>query len=179
MNTTRILILALALIMSSATTTVAQQVDDKNTDSIVLLLSGFEYFPTRTELEAVTPEAASILVAISQDKSNKPSLRLRAIDALGLFNNPVAAQHFEASLAQGKMEEVYLRHSITASLKAFGQTALPWVHPYIDHNDPNIRLDAAHAITRFGGADGLGMIRARQRIEQDPFVRSQLIKLDP
>ncbi len=147
-------------------------------DQVVMMLSGYEFFPTRAQLEAASPEVAEILVTLIQDADQLPSLRVRAIDALGLFSDdPVAAIHFERVLAVGEMEETYLRHSLTSSLKAFGPRALPWVQPYMSHADMQTRLDAAYATARFGGADGVEMLRLRKSLEKDPFVRDQLTKL--
>lgn len=179
----RTLCLTLALLMGMATVASAQAEDSPaataaQTDKILLMLSGYEYFPTRADLEAVTPSAPDVLIAISKNTDLKPSLRVRAIDALGLFDGEArAATHFEAVLAAGNLDEVYLRHSMTSSLKAFGPAALPWVQPYLGHGDSVIRLDAAHAMQRFGGEDAREMLRLRKDVESDPFVRDQLTKL--
>jgi HEAT repeat protein len=181
----RLSALSLLVVLTFATTATAQSNSPSNLPAdqaeqqIVLLLSGYDYFPSRAKIESVSANAPEILIAISKDKARLPSLRSRAIDALGLFaGHPRVAQHFEATLAAGQLDEVALRHSLTSSLKAFGDRALPWVAPYLDHKDPVVRLDAAHAIGRLGGVDGAELIRTRTAVERDDFVRAQLFKLD-
>jgi hypothetical protein len=146
-------------------------------EKIKLLLSGYEFFPKREELEAVTPHAQQVLVAIAEDQGALPSLRLRAIDALGFFpQGEPAALYFEQVLHRGQGEDVFLRHAMTASLQAFGQQALPWVQPYLEHADLQMRLSAVHAVGRFGGVEGVQILRARQVVERDAFVKKQLGK---
>jgi hypothetical protein len=181
MNTLRTVSLALCLVVGFGAVAVAQdapEATDAQRSTITFMLSGYEYFPTRADLEAVTPAAPQVLAALSQDEAQLPSLRVRAIDALGLFSDdPVAALHFEGVLATGGLEETYLRHSLTSSLKAFGPRALPWVEPYLAHADVVTRVDAAYALQRFGGDDGVELLRLRKSAESDPFVRGELTKL--
>ena len=181
MQTIRSLCLSLVLLASFTAVAVAQDAPvatEAQRSKITFMLAGYEYFPTRAELEAVTPAAPAVLAQLSQDETQLPSLRVRAIDALGLFSDdPVAALHFESVLAAGSLEEAYLRHSLTSSLKAFGPRALPWVEPYLAHNDLVTRVDAAYALQRFGGLDGVELLRLRKSVESDPFVRGELTKL--
>jgi hypothetical protein len=181
MQALRILSLSLALLVVGASVASAQATPapaDSGRDKVVMMLSGYEFFPTRSQLEAAAPNAPELLAALSRDETQLPSLRIRAIDALGLFDDhPVAARHFEGVLAAGGLDESCLRHSLTSSLKAFGPRALPWVQPYLSHTDSQIRLDAAYATSRFGGPDGVEMLRFRKSLESDPFVRDQLTKL--
>lgn len=154
---------------------VARLVTTAELDKIRLLLSGYEYFPTRADLEAVSPNAQQVLIHIAQDKDALPTLRLRAIDALGLFaQGEHAALYFEGTLHQQRGEEIYLRHAMSSSLKAFGQQALPWVQPYLEHQDMQLRLTAIHSIGNLGGQEGIELLRVRHTVEQDSFVRKQM-----
>ncbi len=146
-------------------------------DKVKLLLSGYEFFPTREDLERATPMAAQVLMHIAEDEEALPSMRLRAVDALGFFQKEdKVALYFEAALQQEHREAVYLRHTVTSSLRAFGQQALPWVQPFLTHQNLQVRLSAVHALGRFGGDEGLGMLRVQHDLEQDVFVREQLQK---
>lgn len=144
-------------------------------DKVNLLLSGYDYFPTRADLEAASGRAVEILVAISQDEAALPSARNRALDALGLFEgHPQVAAYFEQTLALGQLEPVHMRHVIGSCMKAFGQQALPWVTPFLDHQDLQTRLSAVHAVGQFGGVDGRETLRLRKPLERDLFVKEQI-----
>jgi len=137
-------------------------------DQIILLLSGYHYFPTRDKLAAESPNAPQILIGIAEEASNLPSLRIQAIRALGLFaDDAVAATWFEARLAEGRLPEDLLRHTLTASLRGFGERALPWVEPYLGHPDPQVRMSAIHAIGSLAGENGRLVLEARRDMEVD------------
>ncbi len=144
-------------------------------ERIRFLLSGYEYFPSRADLEKVTPDAPTILMEFANAPGELPSTRLRALDALGLFeqDNRVAS-FFETMLAQGKNQEKYLRHAITSSLKACGTQALPWVQPYLQHTDTQMRISAVYALGRLGGKEGVAMLRTHQGLETNATVKAQM-----
>ncbi len=144
-------------------------------DKVKLLLSGYDYFPTREDLERATPRAYEVLFQIASDEAALPSARTRALDALGLFDAKAEVAVFlETSLAEARFEGIYLRHAVTSSMKAFGPSALPWVTPYLNHQDLQLRLSAIHAVGHFGGDDGKVMLREVDRLERDQLVKSQI-----
>lgn len=144
---------------------------------IELLLSGYEFFPVREDLEKVSPDAHLILIQITRDTSLRPSIRLRAIDALGLFKDtPEVATYFEKLLAQGAVKPRFLRHSLTSSLKAFGPQAIPWVTPYVQAPDLQIRLDAITSVGKFGGLEGKTVLRDAAVFERNALAREQITR---
>ena len=58
-------------------------------DRLAFLLSGYEYFPTRADLDVVgSPDVvAAELRGMALDETGRPSLRLRATDALGYYGD--------------------------------------------------------------------------------------------
>ena len=181
MTISRTLAIALLLLLvgpqtvSAQDSTLPQGVTKAQRDSVELLLSGCDYFPTQGDLLAVTPKVASVLIAMATDTTELPSTRLRAIDALGLFErDPQVATHFETTLFDGSADEVILRHSVTSSMKAFGDQALPWVQPYLAHREVQLRLTAIHAVGKFGGAEGRTLLQYHSRSETNHVALEQL-----
>lgn len=156
----------------------SEPLDSAQVEKVRFLLSGYEYFPTREALEEASPQAQAILIQLAQDEEALPSLRTRALDALGLFGEDAqAGRFFEGFLHDGKAEARYLRHAMGASLKAFGPKALPWVEPYLEHQSVDLRLDAVFAVGRLGGAPGRELLlQRRPSLERDALVKEQLVK---
>ena len=183
-----VLILALALI---GTAVLAQDKPDKANnveaskvqrpipqeavDKIKLLLSGYDYFPTREKLEEATPRAHEVLYDIIKDDKALPSLRTRALDALGLFKGKdEVALLLEVLLAEQKLDSIYMRHAVTSSMKAFGKQALPWIAPYLSHEDVQLRLSAVYALGDHGGDEGREILRSRIDVERDKVVLKRI-----
>lgn len=146
-------------------------IDPAQREKITLLLSGYHYFPTREKLEAESPNAPAILIAIAEDGAHLPSLRIQAIRALGLFSDDAtAATWFERRLHEARLPEDLLRHALTASLRGFGERALPWVEPYLGHPDEQMRLSAVNAIGKLAGAPGRLVLEQRREMELDQRV---------
>jgi len=144
-------------------------------DKVKLLLSGYEYFPTRADLTRATPRAYEALEAIAEDGAALPSMRTRALDALGLYDEKAeVALILERILAEEKLEDVYLRHAVTSSMKAFGQQALPWVAPFLSHTDVQLRLSAVYAVGHFGGSVGKEVLQQRIEVERDKLVLERI-----
>ena len=128
---------------------------DAQREQILFLLSGYEYFPSADELTKVTPNAHAVLFQLATDESALPSHRLRAIDALGLLpRNGALARIFEEKLSDTTTSPLLTRHYINASMKAFGEDALVWVAPHLNHIDLQTQLTVIHAIGLFGGVGG-------------------------
>lgn len=148
-----------------------QRLEGEDVDKVLLLLSGYDYFPTRADLERVSPRAVEILIAFAQDEAALPSLRTRALDALGFFSDDfTSAVYFETVLAAGALEDVFAQHAINACMKAHGQRALPWVVGYLEAPEIQTRLSAIHAIGEFGGLEGRDVLKLRKPLERDVFV---------
>jgi hypothetical protein len=144
---------------------------------IEFLLSGHHFFPEREDLVQVSPDAHLILIQIARDGAVRRSTRLRAIDALGLFNeDPEVASYFEQLLALGTANSRFLRHSVTSSLKAFGPRAVPWVKPYLDAPDLQMRLDVINSMGKFGGVEGKDLLRTAAPLERNEVAREQIVR---
>lgn len=146
-------------------------------DRIRFLLSGYEYFPTADELRKVTPLAHLVLLQIAQDTSALPSLRLRAIDALGVFpKSDELASLIQTQLGRNDLDSLQRQHYITSSLKVFRENAVPWIKPYLTHADVQTRLSAIHSLGKFGGNPGAKALRDIKPLIQQPWIIENIDK---
>ena len=142
---------------------------------IRVLLSGYEYFPTRADLLAVTPDAPTVLIAIYEDEEALPTMRSRAIDALGYFNDDITSAFFGALLeSHASIDKRHLHHAITAYAKAFGATSVDREAAFLAHEDAQIRLTTVTALAEFGGRPALDLLKKRVVIEKSPVVLKKL-----
>ncbi|MDX9719475.1 MAG: HEAT repeat domain-containing protein [Myxococcota bacterium] len=150
----------------------ANEMDPKA--KIKLLLSAHCSFPTRDELLAVTDDVASILIELYEDPASIPSLRTRAIDALGWFQEDATANFFEQVLTRPETPERELHHAISAYNKAFGDLAVPTTVVFLNHSDVQLRLTAVDALGKNGGKAAQAVLLERQAREVDPVVSEKL-----
>lgn len=163
--------------VSAQDTEAPVEITQAESSKVELLLSGYEYFPTREDLEKASSNAQEILIQIAENEEALPSTRLRAVDALGLFKEDIkTAAFFEKTLHRGGQDKAIVRHAMTSSLKAFGQQALPWVQPYLGHQDLQMRISAVHAVGRLGGVEGVQMLQFQRQIEPELLVRQQMVR---
>ncbi|MBH24158.1 MAG: hypothetical protein CMH57_06840 [Myxococcales bacterium] len=167
--------------MAQDTTTTARpdlsvEINQEQHDKILLLLSGYEYFPTYDELVAVTPDAHVALFRIALDDSMKPSHRVRAIDALGLFPEDDALAGFlEEALTRTDLKPTFTRHYINTALKVYQEQAVSWVAPHLNNPDLQTQLTVIHSLGLFGGESGAELLEFhRQFMPRDVLVERTL-----
>lgn len=167
---------------------VGQQADlAKVRARVEVLLSGYEYFPTRADLDAVASAdvMAPLLRELAQREGERPSLRVRAVDALGFYED-AATQSFLLELAARPTEGVpkkQLRvarsmrhHAITSYARATGERALAGLEPLLADEDLQIRLTVISALGKHGGAPGEAKLRELAAADNDPITARELRK---
>lgn len=152
------------------------QAPQANTEArIRLLLSGYDSFPTADELRAVSPAAPAFLMQIAQDKTALPTLRNRAIDALGYFDEPEVKAFLTVILTEpDTAPEMGVHKAITALMKLEGEDGLGQVSPFLQHEDVQLRLTAVEAIGNFGGRGGRVLLEERRKIEPSKMVKDKI-----
>ncbi|MFB6263542.1 MAG: HEAT repeat domain-containing protein [Bradymonadaceae bacterium] len=155
-------------------------------ESVELLLSGYHYTPTREDLTevAASETIAEILRKIAADQSARPSLRLRAVDALALF----PSERNEAFLADllslpsgdeasgDRQTAELLRHHAISSLAEMLEDAraVERLGRFLRSDDVQLELTTITALGRHAGAPGLERLRRRADEVDSEVVREQL-----
>jgi HEAT repeat protein len=129
--------------------------------------------------QSLGPGADEALVEVSRDAKLEVLVRARAVSALGYFPTAAARRCLEQTVeskaaARDPGDRLLLRRAAVA-LGWQGGTGVPSrLAPLLDHEDPEVRVDAAIGLglTRLGTAAAL--LRKRMDIEQVARVRSQI-----
>lgn len=152
----------------------AQPDHERRRERLLFLLSGYEHFPTRDELGPTTDDAtlSAELRAIAADTSLRPSLRARAVWALGYFDDDETFAALER-LAEVDLARVKpmlrapadaMRHrAIAAMARARGARALPALVALFDHADLQVRVSALRAAGSTG-APARATLRAQRAL---------------
>jgi|SRR5690554_1321121 len=159
----------------------------KAREKVQFLLSGFEFFPKREDLDAVAPAPmmTSILKGFVANPETAPTTRFRAVDALGLYSQEdVGAFLLPYANAPGKVaDEAELRtlemmrhRSIIAYAKSQQERANAGLIPMLEDSDLQIRLTAISALGQHGGAEGVKHLRALKAKDTHHAVQRMLNK---
>lgn len=156
-------------------------------ERLKFLLSGYEYFPTRADLDAVAkPEVVvATLLRFAADDAARTTLRLRAVDALGYYDSAESVEYL-GELVGTKLDalprkrlrvaSLLKHHAITSLARAGKDKAVPHIAAVLAADDVQLRLTAIHALGKHGGDDGRAVLQAHRKNEKSEFVRRELQK---
>lgn len=151
------------------------------------LLSGYEYFPTRTDLDRVgdAKTISALLRDGAQDTKLRASMRTRAIDALGYYNDALT-KHLLITLIMSKKNKIkrverraanaIRHHAIVSLARSQGKHALPTLIPLLAHKDLQIKLTAVHATGTFTGHAGKKHLQKLYKNASNPILKRELRK---
>ncbi len=166
----------------------AELPDQKPIDRIRFLLSGYEYFPTRDDLDKVgsAEEISTLLRQLASEPTNRPTLRLRAVDALGYYEDETTRAYLETLIEAPKTEakdkvtrrtnKLLRHHAITSIARAHGENALSTLEPLLVHEDVQLKMTAISAIGKHTGKRGKERLQALAKTVKNPVVKRELRK---
>jgi len=174
--------------LPSTTTDAGQGVSDAVlTKKLTFMLSGYEYFPSRKDLDGLA--SADVVTAklrtFADDTSMRPSLRLRAVDALGYYDDEATVAYLRALVDrptetlptdQQRVGNLVRHHAIVALAKAVGPDALDDLEPFLKGDDLQLRLTAINAIGKHGGKAGHTLLEKLLKNEDNPAALREIRK---
>ncbi len=174
--TTLLLLLALAL---AAPSVAFAQDKAAEREAVQMLLMPYDKFPAADDFKRVSKDPRAVILAVWRDKKSSEILRLQALDALSLFpNEEVRALYLEILSGDwGKEAPREAHRAINGLMLAFGESAVMDVAPLLTHADVQVRLTAAHALSKFGGESGRQLLLAHRDDETDKIVRESIDQL--
>ena len=161
----------------------------KQKDRVLFLLSGYEYFPKRADLDKIgnAAQIGTILLNIAQDQKVNTVRRIRAIDAMGHYDTNATNAYLSSSLGQStanikdkgtlRLVMAQRHHAATSLARGAKDKALPTLKPLLNHKDFQLRLTAISAIGKHCGAKGKATLRAFAKTNKDPVIAKQLRKV--
>lgn len=161
--------------------------DAKVRERVEFLLSGYEYFPTREDLDgvAVAGQMAPILRALSVDTTSSPMLCNRAVNALAYYQDDETIAHLRALALTdtSKLDRKLLRaarskryQAIVSYARAAGTQSLGDMEVLMQDDDVQIQLSAISAVGKHLGEQGKQVLEARMASESDPVILRELGK---
>lgn len=158
-------------------------------DRLTFLLSGYEHFPSRAELDGIgsADQITALLLEVEADAQQSATLRLRAIDAMGYYNQASIIARLNALIAQVQAPQdkqalrlwrSTRRHAVLSLARAQGPASLKSLSLLLKpEQDFQLQLTVISAIGKHTGAQGLKQLRAyRQTPGLDPLIVQELHK---
>lgn len=136
-------------------------------------LLAYDTAPDRAALvDAAAPtDAADALMAVHGDPARPRIVRLRALDALGLFPSLAVRGYLHRLTADPASDALDRMHAGTALVFAFGDGALTSVRPLLQDagTDGAVVVAVADALVRYAGPAGRALVRdVRRAAGKDP-----------
>lgn len=169
-------------------TTPPAAADSSVADRVTFLLSGYEFFPTRADLDGVATAdvVAAQLRAFVDDEDARSSLRLRALDALGYYDDEatvalltrLSTEPAKADLPRRKLRTAGLlrHHAITALGQSKRAEAVPVLEAIVAEQDLQLTLTVIHALGKHGGKEGVAALSRIGAGSESAMVRREVQK---
>lgn len=156
-------------------------------ERVLFLLRGYEYFPTRADLDAVAPAEAMapLLRELAGSADSGAALRLRSVDALGYYKDEATrallrewALKAPTSTDKGmlRFEMSRQHHAITSLAKAGGEQEVAFLSGLLKQQDVQLQLTAISALGKHGGAKGRAVLEALSKEAPGPVIQRELRK---
>ncbi len=167
------------------------QVDEPSTDvspaeRLRFLLSGYHYFPTQEDLLKVAEadEVAGMLRTIAQDIDERPTMRMKALDALMYFNDAATLVYVEHIALNDpaapeellRTEQLMQHHAIMTFAKLKKKDSVPSLEKLLSHNDIQVQMTAISALGKHGGQPGLQALKKAAPKAELPAVKREFRK---
>lgn len=151
------------------------------------LLSGYEYFPSRKDLDHLAPPSAivTLLKEMAHEADLRPTMRLRAVDALSLYEGDEVRDFLTAVLAihpdevepdQLRVTRLMRHRAINSLARLDAEKAVDTLRPFLEDSDLQIRLTAISALGQFGGEAGKKAIEDLRARDTHPAVQREINK---
>lgn len=153
---------------------------------LLFWLNAYHRRPTREQLDQIGDATAvgAMLREIGANAQARPSLRLRALDALGLYSDAATVAFLRrlidppdgAEAQPARVAGLLRQHAISSYARAERAAAVDLLAGFVDDDDLQIRLAAVSAIGRFGGQVGQRRLRRLRARVDDAVVLEQMKK---
>jgi len=136
---------------------------------LVRLLESSEH-PSEEAVRKLGDGIDSDLADIMSDGVADVSLRLKAVEALGFFQNRRARLVLRSVLTDPSWEKPYRVVALSAIARSVGVEAFDVIKPFILDPDPDIRVAGVKALEIVGTPEALELLKTHQLRERDPGV---------
>ncbi|MEE2779214.1 MAG: HEAT repeat domain-containing protein [Myxococcota bacterium] len=171
-------LLAVALMapMSSAR---SQSTEEAQRRVLLQLLNAHEFKVNRKAFDRIGPEVNRLLVNISGDPRQRPTVRVRATSALSVYPSDRTRRYlngalFDPELKKNRFGLLQRREAMMSLAAAFKGDAVQTLVGFHEDDDPQIREGCARALGISGSARALPTLNAWLTNEPEIFVRQAI-----
>jgi hypothetical protein len=171
-------VLVSLLVLAVCRPVVAQDATDAGDEAergvrerVVFALSGYHARIDRAHLDEIasSERVEALLRELVGEAQLRPSLRLRAVEALGHFGDDDSAALLEAIIEEpsealelpgARHADLFQHQAMLSFARIRPEQAAASLAPFLAHDDLQLQMTAIEALGRFGGREG------RERLEQ-------------
>jgi hypothetical protein len=139
-----------------------------------LLLSGYHGLPDAKTFTKQLGDPKMVLMAIALDEDGFDLYRKRALSALGLFADADVLRTYIDLLQDEDTPEGTQHRLLVLLADHFPDSALPYLQPYVDHDDLRYRLTAIEAIRRIPSNEALAVLHDAKTSERNKTALRRL-----
>lgn len=157
-------------------------------EQLVFALSAYHSFPTRAELDDIADPntMTELLRSFATSPERRPSMRTRAVDALGFYEDAETRAFLEelvarprASGASERVADLMRHHAVTSLARAHGDDALETLAPLLEHDDVQLRMTAVVALAKHGSQRAHRRLAELRAQTDDDLIRRHIDKYVP
>jgi hypothetical protein len=146
--------------------------------AVVELLSGYEYSPTRQDLEGLGPGVPEVLMDMVTDPEMLKVQRLRALDLLQHYPDRSDVETFLTGLLSHKaLPSGFQRIAMRSLGRAAKGRAVETLKPYLSSPDVHTREAAAQALYETGDPAIGTVLKSAAMKEPEPFLKRSMMKM--
>jgi HEAT repeat protein len=145
---------------------------------VVELLSGYEYTPSKQDLEALGPTVPAVLMDVVADPDAPKYQRLRALDLLKHYPDRPEVEGFLRNVLADKASPSGFQR---IAMKSLGRTAkgraIETLKPYLSSPDVHTREAAAQALYETGDPASGAVLKGAAMKESEPYLKDSMRKM--
>ena len=167
------------VLMAPTTSARTQHTEEAQRRVLLQLLNAHEFKVNRKAFDRIGPEVNRLLVNISGDPRQRPTVRVRATAALSVFPSERTRRYlngvlFDPDLMKNQFGLLQRREAMMSLGAAFKEDAVQSLAGFHDDKDPQIREGCARALGISGSKRALTTLNSWLPNEPEIFVRQAI-----
>lgn len=168
------MMLRLSVLASVLLVAASASAQTPSVDQVRNMLSAFEEGPSAETWQALGPETLVVLEQLYDDEGQQPFVRLRAIHAAGHFPSEASRSFLKrVAMREGQLD-LHVRAALRTMARAFGESALADIRPFLSHRETVIREGAVLALGTIATPRARTLLQSRLSVERNEAVKATL-----
>ena len=147
-------------------------------ERVIVLLSGYEFFPSKEDLTELDADVHQILLRIALDPKNSLARRHKAIDALGYFKGDQVFEALNTGILQPALEnqkfDLTLHHALMAIVKGQELKGVEAAEPFLFCTDLQTRLATIAAFGQSPSQKAKELLNKALNVERSKLAQERI-----